>query len=55
MIEHFDAIVIGAGISGETCAHRLRLGGMHVALVEREYIGGEPNYSRQSLAGGRKS
>ena len=44
MIEHFDAIVIGAGISGETCAHRLRLGGMHVALVEREHIGGECAY-----------
>lgn len=43
-IEHFDAIVIGAGISGETCAHRLRMGGMRVALVEREYIGGECAY-----------
>ncbi|HEU5348433.1 MAG TPA: NAD(P)/FAD-dependent oxidoreductase [Ktedonobacterales bacterium] len=44
MIEQFDAIVIGAGISGETCAHRLRMGGMRVALVEREYIGGECAY-----------
>ncbi len=44
MIEHYDAIVIGAGISGETCAHRLRIGGMRVALVEREYIGGECAY-----------
>lgn len=41
MIEQFDTIVIGAGISGETCAHRLRMAGMRVALVEREYIGGE--------------
>ena len=41
MYEHFDAIVIGAGVSGETCAHRLRKGGMRVALVEREHIGGE--------------
>lgn len=44
MTEHFDAIVIGAGISGETCAHRLRLSGMRVALVERESIGGECAY-----------
>lgn len=41
MIEQFDAIVIGAGISGETCAHRLRMGGLRVALVESELIGGE--------------
>lgn len=44
MTEHFDAIVIGAGISGETCAHRLRQGGMRVALIEREHIGGECAY-----------
>lgn len=44
MVEQFDAIVIGAGISGETCAHRLRIGGMHVALIERESIGGECAY-----------
>ena len=43
-IEHYDAIVIGAGISGETCAHRLRIGGMLVALVERDSIGGECAY-----------
>lgn len=42
--EPFDAIVIGAGISGETCAHRLRRGGMRVALVESERIGGECAY-----------
>jgi pyruvate/2-oxoglutarate dehydrogenase complex dihydrolipoamide dehydrogenase (E3) component len=41
MAEHFDAIVIGAGIAGETCAHRLRMAGRHVALVERERLGGE--------------
>jgi pyruvate/2-oxoglutarate dehydrogenase complex dihydrolipoamide dehydrogenase (E3) component len=44
MTRHFDAIVIGAGISGETCAHRLRLGKMRVALVEAEHIGGECAY-----------
>lgn len=41
MTEQFDAIVIGAGVGGETCAHRLRTNGMRVALVEREFIGGE--------------
>jgi dihydrolipoamide dehydrogenase len=43
-IEQYDAIVIGAGISGETCAHRLRIGGMRVALIERDSIGGECAY-----------
>jgi len=44
MSERFDAIVIGAGISGETCARRLTHAGMRVALVERERIGGECAY-----------
>jgi pyruvate/2-oxoglutarate dehydrogenase complex dihydrolipoamide dehydrogenase (E3) component len=44
VIEQFDAIVIGAGISGEACAHRLRVNGMRVALIEREAIGGECAY-----------
>jgi len=44
MSERFDAIVIGAGISGETCARRLAHAGMRVALVERERIGGECAY-----------
>lgn len=44
MTRHFDAIIIGAGISGETCAHRLREGGMRIALVEAEHIGGECAY-----------
>lgn len=42
--ERYDAIVIGAGISGETCVHRLARGGMRVALVEAERIGGECAY-----------
>ena len=37
----FDAVVIGAGIAGETCARRLRVAGMRVALVERDRVGGE--------------
>ena len=37
----YDAIVIGAGIAGETCARRLSIAGRRVALLERERIGGE--------------
>jgi len=44
MSQRFDAIVIGAGISGETCAHRLSHAGMRVALIERDRIGGETAY-----------
>lgn len=40
-IQRYDAIIIGSGIGGGTCAHRLRGGGMRVALIERERIGGE--------------
>lgn len=44
MSESYDAVVIGAGIGGGTCAQRLHEGGMRVALVERERIGGETAY-----------
>jgi pyruvate/2-oxoglutarate dehydrogenase complex dihydrolipoamide dehydrogenase (E3) component len=40
----FDAIVIGAGPGGEVVTSRLLDGGMRVALVERELIGGECAY-----------
>jgi pyruvate/2-oxoglutarate dehydrogenase complex dihydrolipoamide dehydrogenase (E3) component len=42
--QSFDAIVLGAGPAGEVCAGRLADGGMKVAIVERELIGGECSY-----------
>src|SRR4051794_37984213 len=39
-----DVVVIGAGPAGEVAAGRLADGGLSVALVERELIGGECSY-----------
>lgn len=40
----FDAIVIGAGPAGEVAAGRLADGGLDVALVERELVGGDCSF-----------
>ena len=40
----FDVIVLGAGPVGQTVAARCRAGGLFVAIVERELVGGECSY-----------
>jgi pyruvate/2-oxoglutarate dehydrogenase complex dihydrolipoamide dehydrogenase (E3) component len=40
----YDVIVLGAGPVGQNAAERARAGGLSVAMVERELVGGECSY-----------
>lgn len=52
--ETYDVVVLGAGPVGQNVADRARAGGLRVAVVERELVGGECSIlglcAQQSLA-----
>ncbi|MEZ0066445.1 pyruvate/2-oxoglutarate dehydrogenase complex dihydrolipoamide dehydrogenase (E3) component [Streptacidiphilus sp. MAP12-20] len=43
-MDEFDVVVLGAGPTGENLADRVHAGGLSVAVVEHELVGGECSY-----------
>ncbi|MGI5328855.1 dihydrolipoyl dehydrogenase family protein [Actinomadura nitritigenes] len=43
-MDEFDVVVLGAGPTGENLAERAHAGGLSVAIVESELVGGECSY-----------